>query len=332
MPDSTKPLHPDDAAVHRERPCHPELVEGQTYFNRPLLKAPHWEWNVVTYLFLGGIMGGLGLIQLLADENDPAERRLRRATRITSFALAAANPAILITHLGRPERFLNMTRIVKFKSPMSLGVWGLILYSGAAGANVMRELAEGGQRPRWLRHLAPSFLPPLQALLGAFTAGYTGVLLSATANPLWASGKRHIPAFSVCSGLSSGCAFAALLATIDGNDEVVEKLERLEMVASGAELLLLLDFRRRAGYYAKQMFEGKRGEKLRTYTMLAGIAAPTLLNIAGSLIKLPKPMNAIRTAAASILTLIGGYVLRETLIESGKASANDPHAAMRQPK
>lgn len=327
-------VHPKAAPA-----CHPEPVEGHTdfpstptYFDRPLLKAPHWEWNVVTYLFLGGIMGGLGLISLLADEDDPAERRLRRTARFTSLALAAANPAILISHLGRPERFLNMMRIVKFKSPMSLGVWGLVLYSGAAGANVMRELAETAHIPRWLRHLVPPLFTPLQALLGAFTAGYTGVLLSATANPLWSSGKRHIPAVSVCSGASSACALAALLSTIDGNEAVLHKLERLEMVAGAAELLVLMDFRRHAGPYAKPMFEGRRGERLRTYTMLGGIVAPTVLNLVGNIIKLPKPLNAARTVAASLLTLVGGYILRETLIEAGKSSASDPRAATRQPK
>ena len=296
-----------------------------------MLKAPHWEWNVVTYLFLGGIMGGLGLIQLLARADHPEERVLKRTARIASFALAAANPGILITHLGRPERFLNMLRIVKFKSPMSLGVWGLVFYSGAAGANVVRELALVGTLPRWMRYLAPAFLTPAQALLGAFTAGYTGVLLSATANPFWGSGKRHIPAVSVCSGLSSACALSSLLSVIEGNQGVLHKLERLEMVAGAAELVLLNHFERNSGDYGKPFFEGERGRKLRTYTIGAGIVAPIALNLVGSVVKLPKPVNALRVAAASVLTLVGGYMLRQCLIEAGKASARDPHVAFKQP-
>lgn len=302
-----------------------------TYYDRPMLKAPHWEWNVVTYLFLGGVMGGLGLIQLLAHGDREPERKLKRDARIVSFMLAAANPAILITHLGRPERFLNMLRIVKFKSPMSLGVWGLVLYSGAAGANVVRELAIEGVLPRWLRVLAPGILTPIQAAFGAFVAGYTGVLLSATANPFWGSGKRHIPSASVCSGLASACAISSLLATIEGNTPVLHKLERLEMVAGAAELLILTDFERASGVYSKPFFEGARGKKVRTYTMIAGTLAPMALNVMASMIKLPKPLDALRVAAASALTLVGGYVLRESLIEAGKDSARDPHVAFRQP-
>jgi formate-dependent nitrite reductase membrane component NrfD len=319
----TDTLHPDNVDTRDDAP---------TYYDRPMLKAPHWEWNVVTYLFLGGIMGGLGLIQLLARSDRPEERRLKRTARITSFVLAAANPGILITHLGRPERFLHMLRIVKIKSPMSLGVWGLVLYSGAAGANVVRELVVIGTLPRWMRFLAPGFLAPAQALLGAFTAGYTGVLLSATANPFWGSGKRHIPAVSVCSGLSSACALSGLLSTIEGNQTVLHKLERLEMVAAVAELAILNDFERRSGRYGKPFFTGAHGRRLRTYTVAAGIVAPLALNVLGGLVKFPKPVNALRVAAASMLTLVGGYILRQCLIEAGKDSARDPQVAFRQPE
>ncbi len=323
---------PDDAFLGAASRNGEQRATIPTYYDRPMLKAPHWEWNVVTYLFLGGVMGGLGLIQLLARPDIESERKLKRTVRYTSFLLAAANPAILISHLGRPERFLNMLRIVKFKSPMSLGTWGLVFYSGAAGANVMRELAVGGHIPGWLRLLAPGFMTPAQALLGAFTAGYTGVLLSSTANPFWGSGKRHIPAVSVCSGLASACALSNLLSVFEGNTEPVHRLERLEMVAGAAEIFILTDFERRHPEYTKPFFKGKLGEKLRLRTIVAGTLAPIALNALGTLIKLPKPLDTLRVAAASLLTLAGGYVLRETLIEAGKASARDPQAAFRQPK
>ena len=325
------PPSPDDAftgATGRR-----DNEPGPSYFEQPLLKRPHWGWNVITYLFLGGIMGGTGLITMLAGRSSiPADRRLSRTAKFASLALAAINPPLLISHLGRPERFLNMLRIVKFKSPMSLGVWGLVLYSGAAGGNVLYELAEMRVAPRWLRIFAPPVLEPLQALLGAFTAGYTGVLISATAIPLWAKGKRHIPALSVCSGLAGACALNTILAIVSGNDEPVERLERLEAVAALAELTLLADFRRHAGALGKPMFEGKRGRRLRDFTAIGGIAIPLLLNVMGAVLPMPKSLRNARSVAASALTLLGGYVLRETFIEAGKTSAGDPHAAFRQPE
>ncbi len=303
-----------------------------TYFERPMLKPPRWGWSVVTYLFLGGIMGGLGLVALLADPRKDDERRVRRTARFASFTLAALNPAILISHLGRPERFLHMLRILKLKSPMSLGVWGLVLYSGASGATAIRELAENGALPPSLRNLSPNVFTPLQAALGAFIAGYTGVLLSATANPLWAAGKRHIPAACVASGTASACALLNLLSTIEGNHAVARKLERLEMFAGAAELLILNDFRIRAGPYATPMFSGDCGRRLRGYTMIAGTLAPIALNVLGSAFRLQEPLDSLRTVLASGLTLAGGYIFRQSLIDGGKISASDPHAAFRQPR
>ncbi len=299
--------------------------------DKPLLKQPHWGANVTTYLFLGGIMGGLGLVQLLCDPRDESMRKLRRTTRIASFLLAAVNPPILISHLGRPERFLHMMRIVKLKSPMSVGVWGLVFYSGAAGANMIRELAQSGVLPSWMRHFAPHALTFVQAVLGAFTAGYTGVLISATAVPLWAAGKRHIPAASISSGAASACALASLLSVIEGNHEACVKTERLEMVASAVEFAILMDFRRVSGDYGKPMFEGPRAEKFRTMTLIGGIAVPMALNLLGQILRFPKPIDAGRTVVASVLTLVGGYVLRETFIESGKASAAVRQTAISQP-
>jgi formate-dependent nitrite reductase membrane component NrfD len=297
-----------------------------TYYDRPLLKRPHWGWEVIVYLFMGGVMGGSGILAALADE-DGDDRELARSARYLAFALAATCPAVLVKHLGRPERFLHMMRIVKFKSVMSMGVWGLIGFSLPAAAAAAAQAGEDGVLPDVFRYIAPRRLVgPAQALLGAFIAGYTGVLISATAIPVWAIGKRFIPAFSVCSGVAGACAAnAAILALTDGSERTFRKLERLELVASLAELGLLLGFERHAGELGKPMYGGERGAKLRTWTMIAGIGVPSLLNVI--------PVHARwKTLLASALTLFGGYVLRETLIEAGKDSADDPKAAARQPE
>jgi formate-dependent nitrite reductase membrane component NrfD len=300
-----------------------------TYYDRPLLKKPHWEWEVVAYLFMGGVMGGSGILVALADEEGDDEA-LARTARYVSFALAATCPIVLIKHLGRPERFLNMMRIVKFKSVMSMGVWGLVAFSAPATAAAAAQLVRDGRLPAALdvvHALAPRALTnPAQLALGAFIAGYTGVLLSATANPLWATGKRHIPAFSVCSGVAGACAANnALLALFGGNVSTSRKLDRLEAVASLAELAVILSFRSHAGEIGKPMFAGKRGAKLRSATLFGGILVPTLLNLV--------PVHARwKTLVASGLTLAGAYVLRETLIEAGKESADDPRVSSRQPE
>ena len=319
--------HPDDARFGASRGD--DL--GPATSDKPLLKQPHWGATVTTYLFLGGIMGGLGILQALCNPRDESMRKLRRSTRIASFVLASVNPLILISHLGRPERFLHMMRIAKLKSPMSVGVWGLVLYSGVAGANVIREFSESGFLPRWMKYTIPQPLTQVQAFLGAFIAGYTGVLLSATAIPLWGAGKRHVPAASLASGVAGACALASLISLIEGNHAISKKTERLEILASALEFVILKDFERISGVYGQPMFQGARGKRLQDMTFVAGIAAPTALNLLGQVIRLPQPVDSLRILLSSTLTLIGGYILRQTLIESGKASASIRQTAIVQP-
>ena len=324
---TTNDLRPDSATYGVGDGASLPAHQAPTYYEQPLLKKPHWEWEVISYLFLGGVMGGSAILVALADEaGDDAE--LARNARYVAFALASACPLVLVKHLGRPERFLNMLRIVKFKSVMSMGVWGLIAFSAPAAAAAAAQAARDGLVPNWLRYVGPRALTnPLSALFGAFIAGYTGVLLSATAIPFWAIGKRHIPAFSVCSGLAGACALNAGLLELGGNANpvTVRKLERLEIVASLAEGLLLLDFRRHAGALADPMFVHARGKKFAALTLAGGIAAPTVLGLL-------RIHARWKTLLGTVLTLVGGYVLRETLIEAGKDSADDPRAASRQPE
>ena len=143
---------------------------------------------------------------------------------------------------------------------------------------------------------------------------------------MWAIGKRHIPALCVASGVAGACALnAGVLALCGGSERTLRKLERLERIASVAEFVLLESFRRHAGSIGDPMFAGERGRKLRTYTQIGGIIVPALLG------RLPFG-GRTKTLLTSVLTLAGGYVLRETLIEAGKASADDPRAASRQPE
>jgi formate-dependent nitrite reductase membrane component NrfD len=297
-----------------------------TYYEQPLLKKPKWEWEVVLYLFLGGIMGGSGILVMLSDDRPEREADLARSARYVAFVFAGACPAVLIKHLGRPERFLHMMRIVKFKSVMSMGVWGLIAFSAPATLAAAGQLSRDGVLPKWIAALDPRGLTKvLLGFIGAFIGGYTGVLLSATAIPLWGTGKRYIPALSVCSGFAGACALNAAILALTGTDRTRHKLERLELIASTAEFVMLEMFRRQAGSVGDPMFAGARGLKLRRFTQFAGILGPAALHL------LPFG-GRTKTLLSSALTLCGGYVLRETFIESGKASSEDPRAASRQPE
>ncbi|PZR59515.1 MAG: hypothetical protein DLM50_01430 [Candidatus Meridianibacter frigidus] len=282
---------------------------------KPILKAPDWGTSVIGYLFLGGLMGGSAILAALAQSNhSKAEARLQRNAALSAFLLAGACPAVLISHLGRPERFLNMLRVVKFKSPMSLGAWALVAFSAVSGLNLVTR-----SRP----------LGMLAAAIGAFVAGYTGVLLSATAVPLWAKGKYHIPAISLCSAVSGACALQNLLLLRGDNGAARERLERLEIAASSAELLLLLSFERFSTQLGAPMWQGARGRRFQMVTMRLGLLAPIAMHAALLFSYRSRGATPLR-ALPSLLSLCGGYVLRETLVQAGKESAAQRAPALRQ--
>ncbi|MCU1672289.1 MAG: polysulfide reductase, partial [Frankiales bacterium] len=119
-----------------------------SYYGRPVVKASPWEKDIPAYLFLGGLAAGSSLLSAGADLTDrPA---LRRTGRLGALVGISASMAALVHDLGRPERFVNMLRVAKPTSPMSVGTWILTAYgpmAGLAGAAELRALAPKPLRP-----------------------------------------------------------------------------------------------------------------------------------------------------------------------------------------
>ena len=108
-------------------------------------KPPGWEMMIVWYFFLGGIAGGSYAIASVAElVGGPGGRRITRAGRFVSLAALLPCPLLLILDLGRPERFLNMMRVLKLRSPMSIGTWGLTVFGGFCALSALGEAARVG--------------------------------------------------------------------------------------------------------------------------------------------------------------------------------------------
>src|SRR5262249_54731183 len=154
----------------------------------------HWKWLIVSYMFLGGLSSGSYVVatvaELFGDRDDADTVRVGRY--VAALALLPC-PILLILDLGRPERFFNMFRVLKLRSPMSLGTWGLTVFGGfatmSAAAHASRDgLVGGPTRP--LRGAPTRLIGLAGAGPGFFVGGYTGVLLGATAVPMWAKNAR----------------------------------------------------------------------------------------------------------------------------------------------
>src|SRR5205823_11154878 len=111
--------------------------DGQTYFDRPVLKEPVWIWAVPAYFSVGGVAGAAAVLGAAAQLLGHDELRgLVRRCRVIAAAGTALGTAFLIEDLGRPGRFLNMLRVFRPTSPLSVGSWVLapaaVLSAGSA--------------------------------------------------------------------------------------------------------------------------------------------------------------------------------------------------------
>ncbi|WP_420813821.1 NrfD/PsrC family molybdoenzyme membrane anchor subunit, partial [Phytoactinopolyspora endophytica] len=114
-------------------------AEFQSYYGRPIIKPPTWKNpDVPAYFFLGGLAGASSAMAALGDMS--GRPRLARVGCLAAAAGAAGGTVALIHDLGRPERFLNMLRVFKPTSPLSMGSWLLASFgtlSGAAAASTV---------------------------------------------------------------------------------------------------------------------------------------------------------------------------------------------------
>src|SRR6476620_6414101 len=111
----------------------------RSYYGLPLLKPPVWTWEIPAYFFVGGAAGAAAVVGAVARASGANSTLVRDARWIAAVG-GAASPVLLISDLGRPERFLNMLRVFKLQSPMSVGAWTLVAFSTAAGAAAFADL------------------------------------------------------------------------------------------------------------------------------------------------------------------------------------------------
>jgi formate-dependent nitrite reductase membrane component NrfD len=288
----------------RERRMVPK-DEPRSYYGRPIIKEPAWTPEVPVYFFAGGMAGasaGLAFAARLAGN-----RRLARVATRNAFLGVAVSPPLLISDLGRPERFLNMLRVFKVTSPMSVGSWLLATEGGLITIAAAHEFL--GWFPRPLARLVEG----VAALLGMPLSTYTAALIANTAVPAWHEGRRELPfAFAGGSAMSAGAAAALVL-----RDRSGAPARRLAVLGVAAEAAAIEIMKRRLGDLAEPYRTGTAGrlEKLTMATAGGG----------GLTIALGEARKSRRLAAAgSLLTLAGAMAGRLMVFRAGFQSAADP--------
>lgn len=173
------------------------------------VKPPVWTWEIPAYFVVGGIAGvaaAIAGVAAIAGGDDT----LVRDARWVAAAGAAVSPMLLVSDLGRPERFLNMLRVFKHRSPMSVGVWGLVVFSAAVMSAIALAWTRGPASSAVVTALA--FALDLSCIvLGLLIATYTGVLIGVTSVPVWARHVRLLPLHFGASSLGAGVAVLELI-------------------------------------------------------------------------------------------------------------------------
>lgn len=287
--------------------------EFRSYYGRPVLKPPAWEWPVPAYFFTGGLSAGAALLAAGADlTGRPA---LRRAGRLGGFAALGASSFLLIYDLGRPERFHHMLRVAKPTSPMSVGTWILVAYGPgsalAAGAELLPATVRATLPGRLLWAAArPAGLSA--ALIAPALASYTAVLISQTAVPAWHDAQRELPFVFAGSAAASGGGLGMLLSPV----AEAEPARRLGAAGAVAELLASRLIERRPGLVPTAYTTGQ-AHRLRR--------ASEILTLGGALAAVTVARRSRPAAAAAGLALLAGSVLqRFGVFEAGVASTKDP--------
>lgn len=122
------------------------MTEPRSYYGNPVIKEPVWTPEIPWYFFAGGLGGASAGLAWLAELH--GEQVLARRSWGVALGALAVSPALLISDLGRPRRFLYMLRMFKVTSPMSVGSWILAVAGGATGAAALDALVPRGRRAR----------------------------------------------------------------------------------------------------------------------------------------------------------------------------------------
>jgi formate-dependent nitrite reductase membrane component NrfD len=279
------------------------VSEVRSYHGQPVIKEPIWTWEIPCYFYTGGMGGAAAGLSFLAGLR--GNRELARRGWLVALAGTGVSPMLLTSDLGKPLRFLNMLRMFKVTSPMSVGSWiltGSGLTTAAAAAH--EWIGIPGRAGRVAK--------PAAATLGLPLATYTAALVANTAVPVWHEARRELPfVFASGAALSAGAAAAILTAP-----EAAAPARRLALAGAVTELALEKLMEERLGALGEPYHEGMphRLAQLSRATITAGAA---LMAARG---------RGSRSAAvvAGALMSVGALATRWSIFKAGFASAADP--------
>ena len=275
-----------------------------SYYGQPIINPPVWEEREIAgYLFCGGLAGASSILAAAADVSD--RPHLAGRARLCASAAVTVSFAALIKDLGRPERFVNMLRVFKPTSPMSVGTWILSAY---APLNYLASATTIARRAP----LAGRAAGVGAGVLGSAVASYTAALIADTAVPAWHEGYRELPFLFAGSATAAAGGFGLLAAPVIENAPAA----RLALLGSAGELIAERLLERRLGPIAETLHSGVAGRRMKAAKLLSG--AGLIASLAG--VRRSRAGAALTGAAL----LAGSALTRFGIFAAGMESARDP--------
>lgn len=291
----------------------PRATPETGYYGMPLLKRPQWKAEIPLYFFCGGAAGASAVIAAIADISG-SDNGLAYDARAFAAIGGIVSPALLIADLGMPSRFLNMFRVFKFQSPMSVGSWTLMAFcSNAAAAAFLSAWQRRFSLAKPFR-IFRTAAQLISALTGSVVASYTGVLVGATAIPVWNQNAAILPVHFAASGMAA----ASALLELRGNDSPA--LNAIGIVTSLGESAIGASIELRKDPALKPLKSGSSGWLTRLGGFLSG-PLPLILRLLSIGTDQSRKTKLRKIAAASAIA--GSLATRFAWTDAGSASVKD---------
>jgi formate-dependent nitrite reductase membrane component NrfD len=192
------------------------------------VRGPDWTWYILFYFFLAGLSGGSYVVATLLRLSGRANEPAARVGYYVAFVAILGCPVLLTLDLGQPLRFWHMLvnttpgdegLIFKYWSPMSVGAWALVAFGVFVTASFFEVLVRdrvirlriADKLVRMLDGVRGRIFNVIGAVVGLFVAGYTGVLLAVSNQPVW-SDTWTLGGLFLASGLSGSAGLIGWLA------------------------------------------------------------------------------------------------------------------------
>lgn len=287
-----------------------------TYYDRPMLKEPVWEWAIPLYYYVGGLTGASLVLSACAElESSNKSALLVQRCHWIGFAGSVISGGLLVYDLGRPSRFLNMLRVFRPTSPMNVGAW-ILSGTGAAATGALVFSGRRGWKGR-----VGKLCSYTAGIFGLGLATYTGVLVANSAIPVWQESRRALPILFGSSALASlGCTFDLF----SENESDRRMTNAIGNVGRAAEVIAGTVMEHHASVVPRVGRPFKHGFSA---VMWRSAESLTIASLIVSV--LPKPTRG-RRIAAGLLGSAGSLLLRYSIAHMGTASARDPRAGFHQ--